>query len=614
MKEGINFSFTEVDEGLDKFVAGVRKERENLSDGKPISHHPNILLVMTAGLSHREIEESVSRYIPCSEVYPCDDQALSHLETPCVRASSPGILDWEDDELYDVDGESQPHPTTRPPSPTIGQPVQFPNIAHFAQSSIMLRHHYNAAGGECPGRASLLTGQLPPIHGVRTSLEKTGERSELKVEDVPTLGHYFAAAGYDVVYKGEWGLSQLQALQEHPILDLLGVEREADEDLQPFGFQSWEVHKEEDWYQRSLQTTTEAIDYIRRRENVISSTSLRGSQPPPWMLVVSYPDVLPDIQHVQEMQEMQEMQEKGDPHEPVGLEHVSSNKGLISKSLSMGNLRRIDSVRQMEVENTIQGPFSNHFSYIEKQIHVNQGTLPSVQKLYRDHCKHVQPFLQQQYCKNSKQLDSLLGELFQEVARCDSSNTVILFTSVAGNLLGDHQMWGCCYNGYEESIRIPCAIHLPSSLPLYQRLSRGIETTMTSSVDILPTLLHIAGVDQAEIQGHLRNTHRKIPALIGSNLCTNIDPKEEVVYYQNEDVAMPIPKSETAENAESSTVSQRSITVVVAKLPTADGPKRFKLCYYSSDPRSCAYLPTVDDKTYPCELELFDLDTDPREV
>lgn len=351
----------------------VREERNRLSDGKAIAHHPNLLIVMTSGLSNKEIEDSISRYIPRSDVFPCDDEALIHqafvetsLDDTFIRPSSPGIMEWEDNDVYglDIEGETSPvsirnsyDSANRPSSPSIGQPVRFPNIAHFARNSTVFRHHYNAAGGECPGRATLLTGQLPPIHGVRTSLEKTGERSELKIDEVPTLGHYFAAAGYDVVYKGEWGLSQLQALQEHPILDLLGVERDADEDLQPFGFQGWEAHKEGDWYERSLQTTSEAIEYLRRRESVVTADSLRGSQPPPWALVVSYPDILPDMRTVQNS----DTPDLVTSSSTIQINSLYSSENL-NKSLSCGNLRRIDSGRNNEVDFSIKSTFIDHCS------------------------------------------------------------------------------------------------------------------------------------------------------------------------------------------------------------------------------------------------------------
>lgn len=258
------------------------------------------------------------------------------------------------------------------------------------------------------------------------------------------------------------------------------------------------------------------------------------------------------------------------------------------------------------------------------KLHVkDDDAIPAVQKLYREHCASIQEtYLESQYNTNSQKLDSLLGELFQEVLRSGMDDTVIVFTEVAGNLVGDHQMWGCCYNGYEEAIRVPCMMFIPQRLPLAQRLVHGIETQMTSSIDVLPTLLHIAGIDQTEVHDHLHNTLRKVPGLVGHDLCQGESMnKEEFVYYQNEDVAMPIPQSTSlycvmnaSVNDKSVSVTQRSVTVVIARVTINEKKRLLKLCYYSSDPRSCSHLSLTDQVTCPCEWELFDLEKDPNEV
>lgn len=367
-KEGISFSFADVDQGLDAFCEAVREESHKLLSVKPASYHPNILLVMTSGLNVEDVEDSIRRYIPRNDVFPCDEQPLSipifaesDLSGSYIRPASPGIMEWEDEggDVLPSPEASEARPKRREEirsnrwrrgaglsrSPSIGQPIPLPNIAHFARIGVSLPHHYNAAGCECPGRASLLTGEYPPVHGVRTSLSKTGNCSELKIDEVPTLGHYLSTAGYDVVYKGEWGLSEVQAMLEHPLLDLLGVERSADEDLQPFGFQGWEAHREEDWYGKSIQITNEAVEYIRRRECVMSAESLRGSEPPPWALVVSYPDIIPDCAELRGEQREQLV----DPARPV-----FSPQGM-PVSLSCGNLHDMEARRQATLDRLRRG-------------------------------------------------------------------------------------------------------------------------------------------------------------------------------------------------------------------------------------------------------------------
>ena len=486
--------------------------------------------------------------------------------------------------------------------------MKYPNIAHFAHTAISLPNHYSAAGGECPGRATVLTGQLPPVHGVRTSLEKTGARSELKVDEVPTMGHYLAQSGYDVVYKGEWGLSEVQAFQEHPLLDLLGVERDTGEDLQPFGFQGWEAHCGGDWYQRSLQTTSEALEYVRRRQSVMSAQSLRGSQPPPWALVVSYPDIMPNLAEANDgCQEIVERESEG-----------GENDCYVSGSLSFGNMHDVTTIRQRGRSGRVN---RNTWSG-----EAPEGR-PAVQKQFMEHCERVVKMaVEEQYEDNAKRLDQMLGELLQEVLRSDGGDTIIILTSVNGNCEGDHGVWGCCYNAYNQSIHVPCLIFVPTQFYSIQRsLQQHSASSMTSSIDILPSILSMASVDANEMKQVLTATHKKVPTLVGQNLCECGKERQlKCVYYQNEDVAMPLPRAssfsvlssvfEESQTFMEHITLKRSVAAIITRIQEETEDRCLKLCYYSSDPRSCAYLQTGKEDTSLCEWECYDLTNDPEEV
>lgn len=84
-KEGISFSFADVDQGLDAFCEAVREESHKLLSVKPASYHPNILLVMTSGLNVEDVEDSIRRYIPRNDVFPCDEQPALHPHLRRVR-------------------------------------------------------------------------------------------------------------------------------------------------------------------------------------------------------------------------------------------------------------------------------------------------------------------------------------------------------------------------------------------------------------------------------------------------------------------------------------------------------------------------------------------------
>ena len=617
---------------LDAFVSSVSAERLLLEEKRTLPHHPNILLILTSGISNKEVEASIRRYIPRSDIFPCDDHPLvipsfpeSDLSGSYIRPSSPGLLDWETDSLDGQPAERRsPDRPAQPSSPSIGQPVQFPNLAHFARSSTVFHHHYTAAGGECPGRATLLTGQLPPIHGVRTSLEKQGIRGELRIDEVPTLGHYLSAVGYDVVYKGAWGLSEVQALQEHPLLELLGVDR-SDEDLQPYGFTEWEAHEDASWYERCIKITTDAVECIRRRESVMSSESMRGSCPPPWALVVSYPDVMPRVENEGNWQVVLRDGDlsplRGSWTDFAVLQKENPSLGLTG-SLSCGNLHRLDA------DASPPPLFALAPSAVAASGGADAPELPRVQKHYRDYCSQVaspDSSFSRNYHAQVAKLDNLLGELLQEVLRSDASNTLILFTSTTGNLVGDHGLWGSCYCGYEGAIQVPFILHLPPRLSGQRAPPRDPVAAMTSSIDVLPTLLSLAGVDVSEAQKRLRITHKKVLPLPGRDLFR--DDKPVAIYYQSEDVAMPIHPAQPSAHcvlplfegpANHVVLLSRSIAVLIAQLHAAGqkGPgRRVKLCYYSSDPRSasnCRALTEEREKEW--EWELFDLDRDADEV
>lgn len=270
-----------------------------------------------------------------------------------------------------------------------------------------------------------------------------------------------------------------------------------------------------------------------------------------------------------------------------------------------------------------------------------RGRVPRIQQQYLEFCEGLsETHVREQYRLNRKKLDLLLGELFQELFRSGTNSTIVVFTSVAGNLEGAHGLWGSCYNGFEGSIRVPCIVYMPSNLPAKQRIAKENLAADTSSVDLLPTLLRMAGVDAAEVQRQLLVTHKMIPALVGRDLCRPV--ADAGVYYQSEDVKMPITR------AASCSALPALAALAPQAPPAADTPSRavavlkkaarnghqMKICYYSSDPRSCDGVARAVDTAGSDgangangantagrtaadgaeEWELFDLTTDPREV
>ena len=93
--------------------------------------------------------------------------------------------------------------------------------------------------------------------------------------------------------------------------------------------------------------------------------------------------------------------------------------------------------------------------------------------------------------------DDQLGELMRQLAAAGlDENTIVIFTSDHGDNLGSHQLFNKD-ELYDESIRVPMIYRWPAGLA-----PRQIDTQVASLVDVMPTVLSLAGVDiPSSVQG-----------------------------------------------------------------------------------------------------------------
>ncbi|WP_127582923.1 arylsulfatase [Paenibacillus koleovorans] len=96
------------------------------------------------------------------------------------------------------------------------------------------------------------------------------------------------------------------------------------------------------------------------------------------------------------------------------------------------------------------------------------------------------------YYGSISQIDHQIGRLMMFMRRTDLlRNTIVIFTSDHGDMLGDHHLWRKTY-AYEGSARIPMIICLPESHEGSIRKHVDLPVTLQ---DIMPTLLDALGLD-----------------------------------------------------------------------------------------------------------------------
>lgn len=97
-------------------------------------------------------------------------------------------------------------------------------------------------------------------------------------------------------------------------------------------------------------------------------------------------------------------------------------------------------------------------------------------------------------------LDAQIGRLVERLQRSGMlDDTLIVFTSDHGEMLGDHHLWRKTY-AYEASARIPLIAVAPGSM----NVERNVECdALVGWEDIMPTFLQAAETDQPEsVEGH----------------------------------------------------------------------------------------------------------------
>lgn len=137
-----------------------------------------------------------------------------------------------------------------------------------------------------------------------------------------------------------------------------------------------------------------------------------------------------------------------------------------------------------------------------------------------------------------KLVDQAIGRILDALAASGmADDTIVVFTSDHGDMLGAHagmqQKW--C-NVFDESVRVPLLVKGPS----VAASTGGIEIP-TSHVDLIPTLMGLAGIDVERAAAGVAAHHDEVHPLPGRDLSAVItgaassDALAAPIYFMTED-------------------------------------------------------------------------------
>jgi hypothetical protein len=156
-------------------------------------------------------------------------------------------------------------------------------------------------------------------------------------------------------------------------------------------------------------------------------------------------------------------------------------------------------------------------------------------------------------------------------------NTIVVFTSDHGEMLGAHGgMFEKYYNAYEETLHVPFIISNPKLFP-----EPKVTELVTSHVDLVPTLLGLAEIDQKEALRALAKSHSEAQPLVGRDLSSFLlgeeAPRHEPIYFMTDDNVEAGPTT-----TEDLIRQPKNIETVITQLPALSGTNLWKYSRYCS--------------------------------
>ena len=324
--------------------------------------------------------------------------------------------------------------------------LHAPNLKKLAARSTRFANAYTASPLCAPARASFMSGQLPSRTGVYDNAAEF-------TSSIPTYAHHLRRAGYQTCLSGKMhfvGPDQMHGLEERLTTDIYPADFGWTPDYRKPGERiAWWYHNMGSVTGAGVAEITNQMEYddeVAHFAKMKLYDLSRGADDRPWCLTVSFTH----------------------PHDP----YVARKK--------YWDLYEDCAHLMPEI-----GPIP----YVDQDAH-SQRILDANDRdnfnITDDHVKRAR----RAYFANISYIDDKVGEILQTLEDTRQEAT-ILFVSDHGDMLGERGLW-FKMSFFEGASRVPLMICAPE-------MTAGLNSTPVSSVDILPTLCDLAGVDMSEI-------------------------------------------------------------------------------------------------------------------
>ncbi|MEZ5382404.1 MAG: sulfatase-like hydrolase/transferase [Microthrixaceae bacterium] len=386
----------------------------------------------------------------------------------------------------------------------------LPGRSWFDEHAVSFARHYTGSLACVPSRPTLFTGHYPDLHGVTQTdgLGKLADDSRLRwlrPGEVPTLGNWFRAAGYDTHYDGKWHISHadlhepetgqpLATNDAHGVVHPEAVRAYLEADpLEPFGFSGWvgpEPHGAplaNAGIRRDPLIADRVVAWLEDRYARRAAGEADARRP--FLLVASFVN----------------------PHDIVLFPAWVRRNPLTPSPLDPPPVAPAPTDDEdLSTKPAAQVAYRAAYP-------TGYGPARLVERLYGANAQQYRDL----YYRLHAEVDAPLDRVRRAVTDGGSTDAVLVRTSDHGELLGAHgglhQKW---FNLYDEATRVPMSIVRIGSQPTEGRV---VEDMPTSHVDVVPTLLAAAGIDRAGTSAELAREFTEVHDLPGRDLMGVVD-------------------------------------------------------------------------------------------
>ncbi|MCB8944186.1 MAG: choline-sulfatase [Ardenticatenaceae bacterium] len=325
--------------------------------------------------------------------------------------------------------------------------TQTPHLSALADEGVVFANAYCNSPLCAPSRFSMMSGQLPSRIGAY-------DNAAYFPGDVPTIAHYLRARGYHTCLSGKMhfvGADQLHGFEERLTTDIYPSD---------FGWTpDWENDERPSWYhnmlsvvQAGLCTTSNQLDFdeevaFHAVRKIYDLARREEEDKRPFFLLASFTH----------------------PHDPFAITPEYWNR-YHHADIDMPAVPPI--------------PYDQLDPHSQRLYHVSaMGDYAQTEGRVRN-SRHA-------YYAMISYIDDKVGQLVKALHDTgQADNTVIIFVSDHGEMLGERGMW-YKMSFFEGSARVPMIFHAPHHFPA------GRVQQPVSLVDLLPTLVDLADNDHA---------------------------------------------------------------------------------------------------------------------